>query len=207
MHYEKNDRYAVLEDFLERTGLKDEDVEVRSMAQWMIASRLIAKWRNTGLTLGEIRNMTYSQEREEFIADMAKEGLPVSVTRQVLAMANRLQRYAELSCNSEAADRDRTKCPADPSRAVRGECLCGYLEGDDNGHETVPKIDVYEARTQRRLAALFANRPGFTANFQGDPRGAVVKIAVPSGRYDDMGKVGLCVPSKGLPASFWDRNR
>lgn len=157
--------------------------------------------------------MNYSQEREEFIADMAKEGLPVSVTRQVLAMANRLQRYAELSCSSEAADRDRTKCPAIRS-GKDADCLCDMWQSKEDReagktpeHGDVPKIDVYEARTQRRLAALFANRPGFTANFQGDPRGAVVKIVVPSGRYDDMGKEGMCVPSKGLPASFWDRNR
>lgn|GEM_PF-2614010 len=30
--------------------------------------------------------------------------------------------------------------------------------------------------------------------FQGDCRGATVKLEVPSGRYDDWGKVGLCVP-------------
>lgn len=174
--------------------------------------------------------MTYSQEREEFIASMAKEGLPVSVTRQVLAMANSLQRYAELSCSSEAADRDRVKCPAVRSDKVE-DCLCDQFmcscghscmkhAAKDYGacsecacerlsaqHESVPRIDVSAMRTQRRIVALLKDRPGFAANFQGDPRGAVVKIAVPSGRYDDMGKVGMCVPSKGLPASFWDRNR
>lgn len=30
--------------------------------------------------------------------------------------------------------------------------------------------------------------------FQGDPRGATVKLKMPDGRYDDWGQTGLCVP-------------
>ena len=157
--------------------------------------------------------MNCSQEREEFIADMAKEGLPVSVTRQVLAMANRLQRYAELSCSSQAADRDRVKCPAIRS-GKDADCLCDMWQSKEDReagktpeHGDVPKIDVQAMRTQRRIVALLKDRPGFAASFQGDPRGAVVKIAVPSGRYDDIAMSSLCVPAKGLPTSFWDRNR
>jgi selenocysteine lyase/cysteine desulfurase len=50
--------------------------------------------------------MTYSQERDEFIAQMAREGLPTSATRRILTMANRLQRCAELAC-MDALDHDR----------------------------------------------------------------------------------------------------
>jgi len=31
--------------------------------------------------------------------------------------------------------------------------------------------------------------------FQDDPRGAVVKLKVPSGATDDMGRTGICVPT------------
>lgn len=158
--------------------------------------------------------MTYSKDREQFIATVAAEGLPVSVIRAILAKANTLQRIAELSCSSEAADRDRVPCPG---RKNPSKCICDYSSAlvDDSGamtddgrtHYDVPRIDVQEARIKRNLESMMACRSGFKLNFQGDPRGAVVKLAVPSGKYDDMGREGLCVPSKGLPASFWERNR
>jgi hypothetical protein len=157
--------------------------------------------------------MNYTQERDEFVASMAQEGLPVSVTRQILAMANRLQRYAELSCSSEAADRDRVPCPAIKSEK-NTDCLCDLWQSKEDReagktpeHRTVPRVDVRAMRTQRQIMALLENRPGFAANFQGDPRGAVAKIAVPSGRTDDIARDGICVPSKGLPESFWRSNR
>lgn len=56
--------------------------------------------------------MSYQRERDEFIDRMTREGLPLQVTVQLLRAATTLQRYAELSCSSEAADRDRVPCPA-----------------------------------------------------------------------------------------------
>lgn len=35
---------------------------------------------------------------------------------------------------------------------------------------------------------------GITPVFQGDSRGAVLKLKVPSGKTDDWGQVGICVP-------------
>ena len=35
---------------------------------------------------------------------------------------------------------------------------------------------------------------GITPVFQADPRGATVKLKVPGGRTDDMGREGICVP-------------
>ena len=154
--------------------------------------------------------MTYSRDREDFIVAMSQEGLPLSVTRQVLAAANKLQRYAELSCSSEAADRDQVPCPAIRS-GKEADCLCDMWQSKEDReagktpeHQTVPRIDVQTMRTQRRLVDQFIDRAGFKLNFQGDPRGAVVKLAVPSGRTDDLGREGMCVPSRGLPASFWE---
>lgn len=150
--------------------------------------------------------MSYTKEREEFLVTVVQEGLPVSVARQILAKANTLQRIAELSCSSEAADRDRVPCPAVKSGKM-DDCLCSMIPEADSEHETVPRIDRQEARIKRQLERLMVGREGFKLNFQGDPRGAVVKLAVPSGKYDDLGREGLCVPSKGLPVSYWERNR
>lgn len=52
---------------------------------------------------------------------------------------------------------------------------------------------VREAQTEARVLALCAKH-GLTPIFNGDPRGAVLKIKVPSGRTNDGGREGVCVP-------------
>lgn len=37
---------------------------------------------------------------------------------------------------------------------------------------------------------------GITPVFSGDPRGACVKLKVPSGYTNDWGQIGICVPTK-----------
>ena len=37
--------------------------------------------------------------------------------------------------------------------------------------------------------------PGAHAVFSGDPRGNTIKVTVPSGRTDDWGDTGICVPT------------
>jgi len=48
-----------------------------------------------------------------------------------------------------------------------------------------------EALVRRRVAQL---GKGFGVIFQGDPRGCVLKITVPSGHTNDFGREGICVP-------------
>jgi len=48
-----------------------------------------------------------------------------------------------------------------------------------------------EALVRRRVAQL---GDGFGVILQGDPRGCVVKITVPSGKTNDWGREGICVP-------------
>lgn len=144
--------------------------------------------------------MSYTREREEFIARATQEGLPVYVTRQILAKANTLQRIAELSCSSEAADRDRVPCPAIKS-GKDSDCICDFAY--QQKHVDVPRIDRQEHRIRKNLAALIAKYPGFGFEHQGDPRGYVLKLIVPSRRPEDP----IGVPSKGLPASYWERAR
>jgi len=137
--------------------------------------------------------MSYKAEREQFIAQMAQQGLPISTIRTILARANTLQRNAELSCSSEAADRDRVPCPA----IKRGEefCACDKYHGE---HEMIPRIDRQSARIAREVQSLM--KPyAYVADCHGDPRGYVLTITNNVGR--EFG-----VPSRGLPASFWERH-
>jgi len=140
--------------------------------------------------------MSRQRDRDEFVAIMATEGVPVDVARSLLRDGATLQRLAELACSSEAADRDRVPCPSGAET-----CLCrdyGSFRGDtdDNAtgdHGTVPRYMIREARIEARVRAL-CQRHGLTPIFNGDPRGAVLKLAVPGGRTNDGGREGVCVP-------------
>mgnify|MGYP001566860551 CR=1 FL=1 len=150
--------------------------------------------------------MSKQRDRDEFIAIATKEGIPVDVARKLLRYAATLHRLAELECSSEAADRDRVPCPRSGKpawiiqheeggrRVVSIPCLCQDYGSYSGDHGTVPRIAVHEARTQRRVETLCANLPGIIPVFQGDPRGAVLKLRVPSGRTNDGGQTGICVP-------------
>jgi hypothetical protein len=60
-------------------------------------------------------------------------------------------------------------------------------------HNKVPRIAVQELRLRRRVETLL--KPfNVVPVFQGDPRGCVVKLKVPSGKTNDWGSVGICVP-------------
>ncbi len=165
--------------------------------------------------------MSRQREREEFIGSMIHEGVPVNVARLVLRHAASLHRIAELECSSEAADRDRVRCPATKT-GKDADCICDFGWGRDKsgcrtikpetcpchtankpyecvtcgckpGHATVPRISVRAQQLQRRVEVLL--KPyNVEPIFQRDPRGAAVKLKVPSGRTDDWGQSGVCVP-------------
>ncbi len=136
------------------------------------------------------------KDREEFIALMAKEGVSIEVSRAFLRAGATLHRLAELECSSEAADRDRVRCPGDAGIGSEGgRCLCrdygSYRDTPgDIGHGTVPRIAVQEARITARVEKLAAKH-GLGLISGGDPRGAVLIVKVPSGRSNDWGGRGL----------------
>ena len=71
-------------------------------------------------------------------------------------------------------------------RLAEKDCNYGLTDTDRKREEHC------EARTAGRLAAY-----GIVAQFSGDPRGAVVKLRLPSGRSNDWGGEGLyCVPTR-----------
>ena len=141
--------------------------------------------------------MSKQRDRDEFIAIMTTEGVPVAVVRLMLRHGATLQRLAELECSSEAADRDRVPCPGlkDPER-----CLCEHWSGcgcsdlmERTGHHPVTRIARRAAGLERNVTAALAPY-GVKPVFNGDPPGAVVNLKVPSGRTNDLGQVGVCVP-------------
>lgn len=112
--------------------------------------------------------MSYQKEREEFITTMIAEGLTLPEARLILRHAATLQRLAVTACNVELTPRQKKQ----------------------------------EARAQAGIGAICQaslehtiERAGIVPNFSGDPRGAVVKLRVPSGRTNDWGQTGVCVPT------------
>ena len=120
--------------------------------------------------------MSYQKQRESFIARVISEAAPTT--------------------------------PADflsrPSWSVRADLARGILR-DAATHHRLCEVDCNEGLTEkqarqsdaceRRILARCAELgPGFGAVFSGDPRGATVKLVVPSGYSDSWGGEGLCVP-------------
>lgn len=59
-------------------------------------------------------------------------------------------------------------------------------------NEPVP--ENHDQRTEDRIRDLVDQLPGCKVIFSGDPRGCTVKLVVPSGRTNDWGAEGICVP-------------
>ena len=145
--------------------------------------------------------MTRQREREEFIAVMVKEGVPLAVTRQVLRYSATLQRLAEAQCNGDyPADNGERKvvpCSRCEAQWVRSSLVRDYKapkiqRPGESTARWVPLI-CKDCRTSDLVTAALAPY-GITPVFQGDPRGCVVKLKVPSGYTNDMGREGVCVP-------------
>ena len=154
--------------------------------------------------------MSYQQERDEFITRMAREGLPVDVTRLLLREATGLNRRAELACSSEAADRDRVPCPASKGT---GPCLCDSADQHEKPLPTgwrpgIPRITLQdwqaEQRVRKALAEMDKNLPAdaprWTMETQGDPRGCVLRIIPPSYAERNKGRDRGNLDAIGVPA-------
>lgn len=150
--------------------------------------------------------MSRQKDRDEFIALMTREGVPVDVARTLMRHAATLHRLAERECNGDdwqlGYPLGLTGCPEAPAGAFNGNGVyIGPPTGDrwcatcgnkgDHGH--VSRSSVKVARLERRVAEM-VNPLGLVPDFSGDPRGAVLKLKVPSGKTNDWGRTGICVP-------------
>lgn len=146
--------------------------------------------------------MSYTREREQFIARMVQEGLTYDAACTLLRCATSINRYAELACSSEAADRDRIPCPAMPRitnrRELRpgpGPCLCD-LYGDK--HTKIPRYRLQDWRAEQR--AIKAVPDGWTIITEGDPRGYTLRVIPPSYADRNAGKDRCNLDAIGVPA-------
>lgn len=122
------------------------------------------------------------RDRDEFIAIASREGIPLDVARKVLRHSATLHRLSEAACSGDwpcdNGERRTKECP---------ECQSGYAPS------SFRKGVCPDCRTQALVRGLLAPH-NVTPIFNGDPRGAVVKLRVPSGATDDWGREGICVP-------------
>lgn len=89
------------------------------------------------------------------------------------------------------------------SRIQEANCNgCGTWYGESNEsfnkrQERFEKqLEHKEQLLEKRIRAIVSELgEGFGVIFHGDPRGSTIKITVPSGRTNDWGKEGICVPT------------
>ena len=130
--------------------------------------------------------MTKGKERGRFIEIMRQEGLGEGPSRLLLRYAATLQRLAEAECNGDwPCDNGERK--TEPC----ARCQSGYVRSAMK--KTRDGLVCQDCRTEDRVRALLERHEGFSPYFQGDPRGAVLKVQVPSGR--DASWDGVAVPS------------
>ncbi len=158
---------------------------------------------------------SYQREREEFITRVTREGLPLNAAHSLLRQATTIQRLAELACSSEAADRDRIKCPAwsrygpyvddmPETPADSAPCLCD-IDHDGVGrdgnpasvHTKIPRITLRDHQAEQR--AIKAVPVGWQVITEGDPRGYTLKVIPPSYTERNAGKDRFNLEAIGVP--------
>lgn len=146
---------------------------------------------------------SYQHERDQFVDRMAREGLPMAVTLALLRAATTLNRYAELACSSEVADRDRVPCPGILAKHA-DRCICDDWPTGTHAagrHSLVPRYRIMESRIERRLdARIAALGHGWALAHAGDPRGYVLRVIPPSYAERNAGRSVDNLKSIGVPS-------
>ena len=139
--------------------------------------------------------MTKTQERDQFIATMTRE-LADRPVHHVTDLARRLMRYsatlhrlAEGQCNGDYpwdnGERKVEPCGGSESAGCGSYCHRSALKG---------KARLCPDCRTTALALKACRDFGLEPITQGDPRGCVLKVKVPSGYTDDWSREGVCVP-------------
>ena len=126
--------------------------------------------------------MYNQKDRDDFLIRMLQEGMTRATAMRMMCYATTLHRLADAQCNGDY--------PADNGeRSVKTCAVCGMCWSPASFRSGM----CPDCRTTALVRAAIP--AGFTAIINGDPRGAVLKIVVPSGYTNDWGAVGVCVPS------------
>lgn len=141
------------------------------------------------------------EERGRFIERMREEGVPETVARKIMRHTRTLERLAVAECNGDYPYNIHIDCHYPHCRCWKGPAFLCRLCDTFVAEPTLRDIQASDptrglcqacAIQGHMLALLKPYR--VSAVFKGDPRGAVVKLKVPSGRTDDGEQEGLCVP-------------
>ena len=110
-----------------------------------------------------------AKDRQEFIAIMIRE-FPDRQMHEVLSLCRKLMRYSATS-----------------NRLA--ETICSVDLGEAGNARVAAQDEANDARVEGICQAW-----GIEPVFSGDPRGCTVKLKVPSGKTNDWGQEGICVP-------------
>lgn len=138
--------------------------------------------------------MTYQAERDQFMHEAARNGLNIHQARTILRHATTLQRIAVAACNGDYpcdnGERKTIACPVCESgyvpSAIQGGPLARAAYGD---HQPGCMTHLHrpcncikrkaracpDCRTAAAVRAVL-DGSGLTAEFFGDPRGAVLRL-------------------------------
>lgn len=137
--------------------------------------------------------MSYQKDREEFISIMRTEGMEEHTARVLMRHGSTLQRLAEAECNGDDWRDDRGPRH---KLSTLDRAFCGEEEPKRLAKHW-PNVTCSTCRSLRLEQIVAEKLPkGFGVKTQGDPRGAVLKITVPSGKTNDWGREGICVPTR-----------
>lgn len=132
--------------------------------------------------------MTYQHERDQFIAAVAQDGLPLHVAQKLLRYATTLDRLAVAQCNgdwpADNGERETRECPNcgsgfAPSSFRTSSEYVQFMAARPGMRARFGKV-CPDCRTAELVRAALADYPAFTPIFGGDPRGYVLKLNTPS---------------------------
>lgn len=117
--------------------------------------------------------MTYQEDRDSFVARMTSEA-QINPKQTISRVVSLITEILKLSKTHHKIQENQCNYQISKAQQTREKNI--------------------ETRIIEIIKLLFKKRGGVI--FSGDPRGATVKIILPSGYYDSWGGEGFCVPIK-----------
>lgn len=145
--------------------------------------------------------MSYQNERDQFLARMTAEGLPLHIITSLLRSATTLQRLAEAQCNgdwpADNGERKVVQCVSCEQSWVPSNLKKTAYMTEGKGGRTYYRLECQDCRMMRRLVALMPS--GWAIDTQGDPRGYVLRVIPPSYAERNAGRDQFNRDTIGVP--------
>jgi hypothetical protein len=145
--------------------------------------------------------MSYQNERDQFLARMTREGLPLDTTLSLLRSATTLQRLAEAQCNgsypADNGERKVVQCIRCEQSWVRSSMVKDYSSGVRLKTDNFIPLICKDCRIVERLIAAMPH--GWAIDTQGDPRGYVLRVIPPSYAERNQGRDQFNRDTIGVP--------